>query len=62
MQIVISSECLSDLQTLVVPPSVGQEGRDVPPDKVPSLSYVILIFIWIILEYQLTFSVLEAVL
>lgn len=62
MQTVIGSDCLGDLQTLVVPPSVEQEGRDVPPHKLPSLSNVILIFILTILECQLTFSILEAVL
>lgn len=49
MQTVIGSDCLGDLQTLVVPPSVEQEGRDVPPHKLPSLSNVILIFILTIL-------------
>lgn len=62
MQTVTSSDCLSDLQILVVPLFVEQEGRDVPLDKLSSISYVILIFIWKILEYQLMFSTLEALL
>lgn len=62
MQTVTSSDCLSDLQILVVPLFVEQEGHDVPLDKLSSISYVILIFIWKILEYQLMFSTLEALL
>lgn len=62
MQTVTSSDCLSDLQTLVVPLSVEQEGCDVSPDKLSSLSYGILIFIWNTLECQLMFFILEAVL
>lgn len=62
MQTVTSSDCLGNLQTLVVPPLVKQEGCDVFPDKLSSLSYVILIFIWKILECKLKFSILEAVL
>lgn len=62
MQTVTSSDCLGDLQSLVVPPCVELEGCDVFPDKLSSLSYAILIFIWKILECQLRFSILEAVL
>lgn len=59
MQTITSADCLSDLKTLVVPPSVEQKGQDVPLDKVSSLFYVILIFIWKKLECQIMFSVLE---
>lgn len=61
MKTVTSSACLRDLQTLVVPLSVEQEGHDVPP-YLSSLSHLVLVFIWNILEYQLMFSILEAVL
>lgn len=59
MQTVTSADCLSDQKTLVVSPSVEQEGQNVPLDKVSSQSYVILIFIWKKLECQITFFILE---